>query len=72
MNSERASNNMSEINRTAQEMTSGLIDISKNIQLINQEAAAVNKSAGSTNDASEIILKMANELEESVKNFKTS
>ena len=72
MNSERASNNVSEINRTAQEMASGLVDISKNLQLINEEAGAVNKSAGSTNDASEIILTMANELEDSVKNFKTS
>ena len=70
MNSERASNNVSEINRTAQEMTSGLIDISKNLQLISQEATAVNKSASSTNDASEVIVKMANELEESVQNFK--
>jgi len=72
MNSERASSNVSEINRTAQEMASGLVDISKNLQLINEEAGAVNKSAGSTRDASEIILKMANELEESVINFKTS
>jgi len=70
MNSERASNNMNEINRTAQEMTSGLIDISRNLQHINEEAGAVNKSADSTNDTSEIILKMANELEESVINFK--
>ena len=69
MNSERASNNMNEINRTAQEMTSGLIDISKNLHLISEEAVAVNKSADSTNDTSEIILKMANELEDSVKNF---
>ncbi|MCL2819320.1 MAG: methyl-accepting chemotaxis protein [Oscillospiraceae bacterium] len=72
MNSERASNNVSEINRTAQEMASGLVDISKNLQLINEEAGAVNKSAGSTNDASDIILNMANELEESVQDFKTS
>ena len=71
MNSERASNNVSEINRTAQEMASGLIDISKNLQLINEEAGEVNTSAASTNDASEIILKIANDLEESVVNFKT-
>ena len=70
MNSERASNNVSEINRTAQEMTSGLIDISKNLQLINEEAGAVNKSATSTSEASEDILKMANELEKSVEDFK--
>jgi len=71
MNSERASNNVSEINRTAKEMASGLVDISKNLQLINKEATEVSVSAVSTNDASEIILQIANELEESVKNFKT-
>jgi len=71
MNSERASNNMSEINRTAQEMASGLIDISKNLQLINEEAGAVNKSAAATNETSDILLNMANDLEESVITIKT-
>ena len=71
MNSERASGNISEIHRTAQEMTSGLVDISKNLQLINEEAGDVNTRASSTNDTSELILKIANELEESVKNIKT-
>jgi len=72
MNSERASGNMSEIHRTAQEMTTGLVDISKNLQLINGEAGDVNTRAKSTNDASEVILKIANELEESVKHYKTN
>jgi len=71
MNSERASNNMNEINRSAQEMTSGLVDISKNIQLINEEASEVNDRARSTKSASESLLKIAGEMDESVKNFKT-
>ena len=53
-------------------MASGLVDISKNIQLINEEAGAVNQSASSTKEASETILNIANEMEDSVKNFKTS
>ncbi|MCL2764652.1 MAG: methyl-accepting chemotaxis protein [Treponema sp.] len=72
MNSERTSNNISEINRSAKEMAIGLVDISKNLQLLNGEAGAVSKSASSTKEASETILKIASGMEESVKNFKTS
>jgi len=71
MNSERASNNINEINYSAKEMVLGLVDISKNIQLINNETTEMNQSASSTKDASEVILKIAGEMEESVKNFKT-
>ena len=72
MNSERASNNMNEINRSAQEMALGLVDISKNIQYINEEASEVNHSASETKEASEIILKIAGDMEDSVSSFKTS
>jgi len=72
MNSERASNNMNEINRSAQEMTSGLVDISKNIHIMNEEANEVNESATSTKTASESLLRMAGEMDESVKNYKIS
>jgi len=72
MNSERASNNMSEINNTAVEMSSGLVDISKNIHHLTDEAGEVNESASYTKDASEIILKIAGEMEDSVSRFKTS
>jgi len=71
MNSERASNNMGEISRSAREMTSGLEDIATNIFLINEEAYEVNQSASHTKDASEIILKIAGEMEGSVSRFKT-
>jgi len=71
MNSERASNNMSEINRAAREMAAGLVDIARNIQLINEETTAVSVSANTTKDASETLLKTANEMEESVSRFKT-
>ncbi|MCL2758720.1 MAG: methyl-accepting chemotaxis protein [Treponema sp.] len=70
MNSERASNNISEINRAAREMALGLVDISRNLQLLNGEAGEVNHSASSTKEASETILKIAGEMENSVKNFK--
>ena len=72
MNSERASNNMNEINNTAREMTSGLVDISKNIHLLNDEAGEVNERASYTKEASESILKIAGEMEESVSRFITS
>ena len=71
MNSERASNNVREINRSAAEMASGLVDISRNISFINDEAGTVNKSASSTKEASEVILNMASEMEDSVKNLIT-
>ncbi|MCL2763898.1 MAG: methyl-accepting chemotaxis protein [Treponema sp.] len=72
MNSERASNNISEINCSAKEMVMGLVDISKNIQLINKETSVMNQSASSTKEASETILRIANEMEVSFKNFKIS
>ena len=71
-NSERASININEINCSAKEMVLGLVDISKNIQLINRETTVMNQSASSTKDASEIILRIAGEMEASVKNFKVS
>jgi len=72
MNSERASNNISEINNTAKDMASGLLNISKNIQLINTEAGAVQENAGSTKQSSEELLKIANDLEEMISKYKTS
>jgi len=72
MNSERASNNISEINRAAKEMAMGLVDISKNLQLLNGEAGEVKHNASSTKEASETLLKIASEMDNSVKNFKIS
>jgi len=69
--SERASSNISEISRTATEMTSGIIDITKNVHLISEEADEVNQSAASTKKAGETILKIAGEMEDSIKRFKT-
>jgi len=70
MNSERASNNIGEINRAAKEMAMGLVDISKNLQILNGEAGEVNHSASSTKEASETMLKIASEMENSVRDFK--
>jgi hypothetical protein len=41
------------------EMTAGLIDISKNTQLINQEAGSVQSSADTARDSSEQLLEVA-------------
>ena len=70
MNSERASNNINEINRTANEMSSGIIDISKNVQLINVEVGQLLQSADSTKSSSENLLKVANDLDEFIHEFK--
>ena len=69
--SERASENMNEINRTAKDMTDGLVDISKNVFLISDGASDVNQSAAQTKEASETILKIAEEMEKSVIHLKT-
>ncbi|MCL2809797.1 MAG: methyl-accepting chemotaxis protein [Treponema sp.] len=72
MNSERASNNMNEINRTAKDMALGLIDISKTIQLISEEAGNSQRTVITIRNSSEKLLNMANELEDIISNFKTS
>jgi methyl-accepting chemotaxis protein len=72
MNSERASNNMSEINNTSKDMATGLINISKNIQLMSEETNLVQKNAGSTKLSSEELLKIANDLEVMVSKYKIS
>ena len=72
MNSERASNNINEINRAAKEMASGLGDISKNIQLINEESGKAQHSADSAKQSSEELITTANEMETFMKQFKVS
>jgi len=72
MNSERASNNINEINRAAKEMASGLVDISKNIQLINEESGKAQHSADSAKQSSEELIATANEMETFMKQFKVS
>jgi methyl-accepting chemotaxis protein len=72
MNSERASNNISEISRAAKEMVEGLTDISKNILLISSEAGAVQENAVLTNHSSEELLKIASGMENYVSSFKTN
>jgi len=72
MNSERASNNISEINRAAKEMATGLVDISRTIQLINKEAGTAQQSADSTKEASEQLLQTANDMEDLISRFKTN
>ncbi|MCL2805234.1 MAG: methyl-accepting chemotaxis protein [Treponema sp.] len=71
MNSERASCNIKEINCSANEMVHGLVEISQNIQHINNETTEMNQIAGSTKDSSELILRIASEMEASVEKFKT-
>ena len=53
-------------------MATGLINISKNIQLINIETGAVQKNADSTKKSSEELLKIANDLEDMISKYKTS
>ena len=72
MNSERASNNIIEINRTAKEITAGVIDISKNIQLINKETGIFQENADSTKQSSEALFKIASDMEEFISKFKIS
>ncbi len=70
MNSERASNNIREIDRAAKEMSAGLVDISKNIQLIHAETISVQESAIHTSEASQELFNTANGMETYVSRFK--
>ena len=72
MNAERASNNIIEINRTAKEITAGVIDISKNIQLISKETGIFQENADSTKQSSEVLFKIASDMEEFISKFKIS
>ena len=72
MNSERASNNINAINRAAKEMTVGVDDISKNINMVSTEAASVKESANSAKEASQLLLNVANEMEEFIAQFQIS
>ena len=72
MNSERASNNIGEINRVAKEMLLGLADISKNIQFINEESGMSKESADSAQLLSEELLNTANDMEDFILKFKIS
>jgi methyl-accepting chemotaxis protein len=70
MNSERASNNISEISRAAKEMASGVTDISKNVQLINEEAGAAQQIADMTKQSSGELLKTAGDIEDFISKYK--
>jgi methyl-accepting chemotaxis protein len=72
MNSERASVNMSEISRATNSMAEEIVGISKNIQIINEEAEAVSNGADITKSSSEGMLKIANNLESLMSKFKTN
>ncbi len=70
MNSERVSKNIKEIDRAAKEMSAGLVDISKNIQLIHSETISVQESAIHTSEASQELFNTANGMETFVSRFK--
>ena len=70
MNSERAANNISELNRAAKEISAGVIDISKNIQHIDDETATFMENADSTKLSSEELFRIAGELEVFTTTFK--
>ena len=72
MNSERASNNISEINRATKEMAGGVSDITGNIQLMDIEAGDFEESADLTKKYSEDLLSAAGDLEEFISRFKLS
>ena len=72
MNSERASNNISAINHAAKEMTVGVNDISKNINLVSTEAESVKESANTAKETSQLLLSVANEMEEFISQFQIS
>ncbi|MCL2009569.1 MAG: methyl-accepting chemotaxis protein [Synergistaceae bacterium] len=70
MNSERASNNIREIDRATKEMASGVVDISRNIQFINEEAGTAQHSADAAKLSSGELLKTASDMEEFISRFK--
>ena len=72
MNSERASNNISDINRAANEMAAGLVDISRNIQMINREAGTAQDGADIARSSSEELLMTANAMDELISKYKTT
>jgi methyl-accepting chemotaxis protein len=53
-------------------MASGLTDISRNIQLINEEAKSLLEGADSAKLSSEEFLKAASDMEEFISKFKTN
>jgi len=69
--SDRAAVNVGDISSAAKDMTAGIFDITKNLHLITDEAWEVSSSASHTKEASDIILKIASEMENSVSRYKT-